>query len=34
MEFPNAHLVKNPMRDLYYEIEIDADPAEIFPWIK
>jgi hypothetical protein len=33
MEFPNAHLIKNSMGDLYYEIEIDGDPQEIWPWI-
>jgi hypothetical protein len=34
MEFPNAHLIKNPMRDLYYEIEIDSNPEQIWPWIQ
>ena len=34
MEFPNQDLNKNPMLDLRYEIEINARPANIFPWIK
>ena len=34
MEFPNAHLIKNPMQNLYYEIEIDGNPEQIWPWIQ
>ena len=34
VSFPNPELIKNPMLDLRYEIEISAQPAEIFPWIK
>lgn len=34
MNFPNKDLIKEPMLDLYYEIEISAKPAEIWPWIK
>ena len=34
LAFPNQELIKNPMLDLRYEIEISAQPAEIFPWIK
>lgn len=33
-KFPNEELIKNPMLDLRYEIEIDARPTDIFPWIK
>jgi hypothetical protein len=29
MEFPGKGLIKNPMLDLYYEIEINALPEEI-----
>jgi hypothetical protein len=34
MEFPNKDLIKEPMLDLYYKIEINASPADIFPWLK
>ena len=34
MEIPNEDLIKNPMLDLRYEIEIEAMPADIFPWLK
>lgn len=34
MQFPNQDLIKDPMLDLRYEIEIRAKPAEIWPWIK
>ena len=34
MEFPNPDLIKNPMLDLRYEIEIHARPADVFPWLK
>jgi hypothetical protein len=33
LNFPNAHLIENPMGDLYYDIEIDADPQQIWPWL-
>jgi hypothetical protein len=34
MEFPNQGLIKNPMLELRYEIEVHARPGDIFPWIK
>jgi len=34
MDFPNKELIKNPMLDLRYEIEINAGSEDIFPWIK
>jgi len=34
MEFPNQDLIKTPMLDLRYESEINACPADIFPWLK
>ncbi len=34
MEFPDNELIKRPMVDLRYEVEIQASPADIFPWIK
>lgn len=34
MDFPGKNLIKNPMLDLYYEIEINARPEEIWPWIQ
>ena len=34
MEFPNPDLIKNPMVDLRYEIEIHTRPADVFPWLK
>jgi hypothetical protein len=34
MEFPGQDLIKDPMQDLYYEIEIEAEPEIIWPWIK
>jgi hypothetical protein len=33
-EFPGKHLLKNTMLDLYYEIEIDARPEKIWPWVQ
>jgi hypothetical protein len=34
LEFPNQHLIKNTMGNLYYEIEIDGDPEQIWPWLQ
>ena len=34
MDFPNKDLIKNPMLDLRYEIEIQARPTDVFPWLK
>ena len=34
MEFPNKDLIKELMLDLRYEIDIDAKPADIWPWLK
>jgi len=34
LNFPNENLIKDPMLELYYEIEIDAKPADIWPWIQ
>ena len=34
MGFPNQDLIKEPMLDLYYEIEINASPVDIYPWLK
>ena len=33
MEFPNKDLIKEPMLDLYYEIDINAGPVDIYPWL-
>jgi hypothetical protein len=33
MDFPGKELIKVPMLELYYEIEIQAEPGEIWPWI-
>jgi hypothetical protein len=34
MQFPNPNFIKHPMLDLRYKIEINALPADIFPWLK
>jgi hypothetical protein len=34
MDFPGESLIKDPMLDLYYEIEIGAKPEEIWPWMQ
>jgi len=34
MDFPGERLVKAPILDLYYEIEISAKPEHIWPWIQ
>ena len=34
MEFPGKELIKNPMVELRYDIEIEANPEDIWPWIK
>ena len=34
MDFPGKDLIKDPMLDLYYEIEIEAKPEAIWPWIQ
>jgi hypothetical protein len=34
MDFPGKNLIRNPMLDLYYEIEIDAMPEAVWPWIQ
>jgi len=34
MEFPNKDLIKELMLDLRYEIDIEASPADIWPWLK
>lgn len=34
MDFPGKGLIKDPMVDLYYEIEIEAGAEEIWPWIQ
>lgn len=33
MQFPGGNLIGDPIIDLHYEIEIDAEPADIWPWI-
>jgi hypothetical protein len=33
-KFPGSDLIKKPWMDLYYEIDILAKPADIWPWIK
>lgn len=33
MRFPGESRIQNPILDLHYEIEIDARPKEIWPWI-
>jgi hypothetical protein len=32
--FPNLDLIKDPMLDFYYDIEISARPEVIWPWIQ
>lgn len=34
MDFPGKNLIIDPMLDLYYEIEIEAKPEYIWPWIQ
>jgi hypothetical protein len=34
MDFPGKDLIKDPMVDLYYEIEIEAGAEDIWPWIQ
>ena len=34
MDFPGKDLIKDPMLDLYYQIEIKAEPQDIWPWIQ
>jgi len=34
MDFPGKDLIKDPMLDLCYDIEIEADPKNIWPWIQ
>ena len=34
MDFPGKDLIKDPMLELYYDIEIQAEPEEIWPWIQ
>ena len=34
MDFPGKDLIKDPMLDLYYQIEIEAEPQDIWPWIQ
>ena len=34
MDFPGKDLIKDPMLDLYYQIEIKAEPEDIWPWIQ
>jgi hypothetical protein len=33
MDFPGRDLIKDPMLELSYDIEIAADPQDIWPWI-
>jgi hypothetical protein len=33
MDFPGKDLIKDPMLELFYDIEIQAEPEEIWPWI-
>ncbi|HSF79792.1 MAG TPA: hypothetical protein VLA49_01075 [Anaerolineales bacterium] len=34
MEFPGKNRIQDPVLDLYYEIEIEANPEQIWPWLK
>lgn len=34
MEFPGKDRIQNPILELYYEIDIQAKPEDIWPWIK
>jgi hypothetical protein len=34
LEFPNNHLIKKTMGNLYYEIEIEGEPEQIWPWLQ
>jgi hypothetical protein len=34
MNIPGKGLIKDPMLELYYDIEIAADPEDIWPWIR
>ncbi|MGD8751485.1 MAG: hypothetical protein PVG14_08695 [Anaerolineales bacterium] len=33
MEFPGKDQIQDPLLDLYYEIDIQAKPEQIWPWI-
>ena len=34
MDFPGADLIKDPFVDLHYEINIEANPENVWPWIQ
>ncbi|UCG25103.1 MAG: hypothetical protein JSW55_03660 [Chloroflexota bacterium] len=34
MDFPGKELIKEPMLELRYDIEIEAAPGDIWPWIQ
>lgn len=34
MDFPGKDLIKEPMLELYYDIDIHADPGDIWPWLQ
>jgi hypothetical protein len=34
MDFPGRDLIKEPMLELHYDIEIEAAPEDIWPWIQ
>lgn len=34
MDFPGQNLIKDPVLDLIYEIDIEAKPEHIWPWIQ
>lgn len=34
MDFPGKNRIQDPVLDLYYEIEIEANPEQIWPWLK
>jgi hypothetical protein len=34
MEFPGKDRIQNPIIELYYEIDIQAKPEQVWPWIK
>lgn len=34
MYFPGEYLIKDPIVDLFYEIKIEGEPGDIWPWIQ
>jgi hypothetical protein len=34
MDFPGKHLIKEPLLNLYYDIDINSAPEDIWPWVQ